>query len=342
MTNDTLRQLADYLSAEIDESNAGLAITGIAGLVSAKSYQISFLSGAAYLKYLPDCQAGAVILRANDAEHYHGVSLIVENPYLAYARLSKLFDRSAGSVVHSVHESAVLASNVRLGENVSIGANAVVESGAVLGDEAIIGPGCYIGADVQVGARTRIAANASIYHGVVIGDDSLLHSNCVIGADGFGFAPDSDGRWCKIHQLGSVIIGDRVEIGASTTIDRGALDDTVICNGVKIDDQVHIAHSCRIGENTAIAANCGLAGSTIIGRNCTLAGAVGIVGHLEVTDNVHITGMTMVTKSISPPGSYSSGSSAIDTREWRKNAVRFNQLNDIASRLKALENDRNK
>ncbi|WP_339615001.1 UDP-3-O-(3-hydroxymyristoyl)glucosamine N-acyltransferase [uncultured Gilvimarinus sp.] len=342
MTNYTLRQLADYLSAEIDASNAGLVITGIAGLAAAKDDQITFLAGAAYLKHLPACKAGAVILRPADAEHYSGVKLLVENPYLAYARLSKLFDVSGDTIQRSVHASAVVASDAQIGANVSVGANAVIDSKAVIADDAIIGAGCYIGADVLIGARTRIAANASIYHGVVIGDDSLLHSNCVIGADGFGFAPDGEGGWCKIHQLGGVTIGNRVEIGASTTIDRGALDDTVICDGVKIDDQVHIAHNCRIGENSAIAANCGLAGSTIIGRNCTLAGAVGIVGHLEVTDNVHITGMTMVTKSITVPGSYSSGSSAIDTREWRKNAVRFNQLNDIASRVKALESDRNK
>lgn len=342
MTNYTLRQLADYLSVDIDASDAGLIITGIAGLAAAKTEQISFLAGPAYIKYLPECQAGAVMIRSADAEHYSGVKLLVDNPYLAYARLSKLFDRNNDKVTRSVHVSAVVAPDVRLGGNVSVGANAVIDSGVVIGDDALIGAGCYIGTDTIIGDRTQIAANVSIYHGIVIGQDCLLHSGCVIGADGFGFAPDKDGSWCKIHQLGSVIIGNRVEIGASTTIDRGALDDTVISDGVKIDDQVHIAHNCRIGENSAIAANCGLAGSTIIGRNCTLAGAVGVVGHIEVVDNVHITGMSMVTKSITAPGSYSSGSSAIETHKWRKNAVRFNQLNAIASRLKALESDRNK
>lgn len=342
MTNYTLRQLADYLSADIDSSNAGLTITGIAGLTTAKSDQISFLSGPSYLKYLPQCQAGAVMLRPEDAARYQGAKLLIDNPYLAYARLSKLFDQSHDKIERSVHPSAVIAKGVKLGKNISVAANAVIDRDVVIGDDSIIGAGCYIGPNVCIGARAQIAANASIYHSVVIGDDVLLHSGCVIGADGFGFAPDKDNRWCKIYQLGSVIIGDRVEIGASTTIDRGALEDTVICDGVKIDNQVHIAHNCRIGENTAIAANCGLAGSTSIGRNCTLAGAVGIVGHIDVTDNVHITGMTMVTKSITTPGSYSSGSSAIDTREWRKNAVRYNQLNEIVSRVKALENDRNK
>ncbi|WP_049721537.1 UDP-3-O-(3-hydroxymyristoyl)glucosamine N-acyltransferase [Gilvimarinus polysaccharolyticus] len=342
MTNYTLRQLADYLSAEIDDSNAGLIITGIAGLAAAKTDQISFLAGAAYIKYLSQSQAGAVMLRPADAEHYSGVKLLVDNPYLAYARLSKLFDRSGDTIARSVHASAVVAANVRLGSNVSVGANAVIDSGVVIGDDVIVGAGCYIGADVSIGDRTRLFANVSIYHAVVIGQDSVLHSGCVIGSDGFGFAPDKDGSWCKIHQLGSVIIGNRVEIGASTAIDRGALDDTVISDGVKIDNQVHIAHNCRIGEHTAIAANCGIAGSTVIGRHCTMAGAVGITGHIEITDNVHITGMSMVTKSITVPGSYSSGNSAIVTREWRKNAVRFNQLNQIAARLKALERDSNK
>ncbi len=336
MNNLSLREIADFLSATL-EGNAGLIITGIAGLVAAKKNDISFLANKAYQAQLQDSAAGAVILREQESHLYDGNKLIVPDPYLSYARLSRLFDRSL-DVKHGVHESAVVDPQATLGKNVTLGPHVVVGRGAVIGDDVVIGAGSVIGDGTLIGARTRLAANVSIYHDVVIGEDCLFHSSCVIGADGFGFAPDREkGGWCKIHQLGGVVIGNRVEVGATTTIDRGALDDTVIEDGVIIDDQVHVAHNCRIGANTAIAANCGIAGSTKIGRNCTLAGAVGIVGHIDITDNVHITGMTMVSKSITESGSYSSGTSAIGTREWRKNAVRFNQLNDLAQRLRKLE-----
>ncbi|UTF60507.1 UDP-3-O-(3-hydroxymyristoyl)glucosamine N-acyltransferase [Gilvimarinus sp. DA14] len=336
MTSLSLREIADFLSAKL-EGNAGLSITGIAGLVTAKNSDISFLANKAYEAQLQNSGAGAVILREQESHLYDGNKLIVADPYLSYARLSRLFDRAL-EITAGIHPSAVVDSEATLGANVTLGPHAVIGRGVVLGDNVVVGAGSVIGDGSRVGARTRLAANVSIYHDVVIGEDCLFHSSCVIGADGFGFAPDrSQGGWCKIHQLGGVVIGSRVEVGATTTIDRGALDDTVIEDGVIIDDQVHVAHNCHIGANTAIAANCGIAGSTKIGRNCTLAGAVGIVGHIEITDNVHITGMTMVSKSITEPGSYSSGTSAIGTREWRKNAVRFNQLNDLAQRLRKLE-----
>ncbi|WP_020209210.1 UDP-3-O-(3-hydroxymyristoyl)glucosamine N-acyltransferase [Gilvimarinus chinensis] len=338
MTSFSLREIADFLAATL-EGNAGLVITGIAGLVTAKNSDISFLANKAYHGQLQDSSAGAVILREQESQLYSGNKLIVADPYLSYARLTRLFDRSL-AIEPGIHPTAVIDSTAKIGNQVGIGPHAVIGSGAVLGDGVIVGAGSVIGEGTNIGAYTRLAANVSIYHDVVIGEYCLFHSSCVIGADGFGFAPDREnGGWCKIHQLGGVIIGDRVEVGATTTIDRGALDDTLIDDGVIIDDQVHIAHNCRIGANTAIAANCGIAGSTKIGRNCTLAGAVGIVGHIEITDNVHITGMTMVSKSITEPGSYSSGTSAIGTREWRKNAVRFNQLNDLAQRLRKLESD---
>ncbi|MDO3382249.1 UDP-3-O-(3-hydroxymyristoyl)glucosamine N-acyltransferase [Gilvimarinus algae] len=340
MTSITLRELADSLGARL-EGNAGLTITGIAGLATAKISDISFLANKAYAKLLEQTQAGAVILRETEAHLFSGSKLIVEDPYLCYARLSRHFDASYDHV-SGIHPTAVIDGKAEVGQNVSIGPYVVIGRGAVIGDEVSIGSGTSIGEGTIVGNRTRLAANVTVYHGVFIGEDCVVHSATVIGADGFGFAPDREnGGWCKIHQLGGVRIGNRVEIGASTAIDRGALEDTVIEDGVIIDNQVHIAHNCHIGENTAIAANCGIAGSTRIGRNCTMAGAVGIVGHIEITDNVHFTGMSMVTKSVSEPGSYSSGTSAVPTREWRKNAVRFNQLNDLATRLKALESKHN-
>ena len=205
-----------------------------------------------------------------------------------------------------------------------------------MGDNVVIGAGCAIGNDTVIGSATRLYANVTLYHGVTIGSETILHSGCVIGADGFGFAPTSDG-WVKIHQLGGVIIGDRVEIGACSTVDRGALDDTVIADGVIIDNQVQIAHNVRVGENTAIAGCTGIAGSTVIGRNCTIAGAVCIAGHLTIADGVHISAVTFINKSISEAGSYSSGTLAAPTSVWKRNAIRFGQLDRMASRLTAVE-----
>ncbi|HEY7776516.1 MAG TPA: UDP-3-O-(3-hydroxymyristoyl)glucosamine N-acyltransferase, partial [Kineobactrum sp.] len=187
-----------------------------------------------------------------------------------------------------------------------------------------------------IGAGSRLYPGAVLYHGVQLGEQCTIHSQAVLGADGFGFAPDGAG-WQKIHQLGGVRLGNRVEVGACTTIDRGALEDTVVEDGAIIDNLVQIAHNCHIGKNTAIAGCTGLAGSTIIGANCTLAGGVGVVGHVEICDGVHVTGMTMVTKSITEPGSYSSGTPMSATRDWKRSAVRFTQLDSIQRRLTDLE-----
>ncbi|MBU2886981.1 UDP-3-O-(3-hydroxymyristoyl)glucosamine N-acyltransferase [Gilvimarinus agarilyticus] len=341
MTSYTLREIADALSARL-EGNAGLLITGIAGLGRAENDQVSFLAQSRFRSLLADCNAGAVILGEADAHLFAGNKLIVDDPYFAYATLSHLFDKS---LTHNpgVHPSAVVAESAQVDSSAEVGPNVVIGERVVIESGVKLGPGVVIGAGAHIGDGSRILANVSIYHDVIIGHSCVIHSNTVIGSDGFGYAPDRvQGGWRKIHQLGSVQIGNRVEIGASTAIDRGALNDTVIGNGVIIDNQVHIAHNCVIGDNTAIAGNCGFAGSTVVGKNCTFAGAVGVAGHLEITDNVHISGMTMVTKSILEPGSYSSGTSAMPSREWRKNAVRFNQLNDLASRVKALENNNDK
>lgn len=332
----SLGELAELLSADLD-GDAGFLITGIAGLGNANSTQLSFLASNGYRKWLESTQAGAVLLKPENAALYNGHKLIVEDPYLCYARLTRLFDRSAEQH-NGIHPTAVIGEGAEVDSSASIGPHVSVGAGAVIAAGVMIGPGSSVGARTHIGARTRLAANVTLYHDISIGEDCVLHSGCVIGADGFGFAPDREnGGWCKIHQLGSVSVGNRVEIGACTAIDRGALTNTEIHDGVIIDNHVHVAHNCVIGENTAIAANSGIAGSTRIGRNCTLAGAVGVTGHIEIADNIHFTGMTMVTKSISEPGSYSSGTAASSTREWRKNAVRFNQLNELAARIKNLE-----
>ena len=225
----------------------------------------------------------------------------------------------------SIHESSHIGPNVVIGIDVVIGENTVIESNTVVSDRCHIGNDCYL------------HSNVTVYHGVRIGDNVNIHSGAVIGADGFGFAITPEKKWLKIHQLGSVLIGNNVDIGANTCIDRGALEDTVIGDGVIIDNQVQIAHNCIIGDNTAIAGCVGIAGSTIIGKNCTLAGGVGVAGHLEIVDNVHVTSMSLVTGSILKPGSWSSGTSMMETSRWRKNAVRFSHLDDLYGRLKNLE-----
>ena len=332
----TLKALADLLDLEL-VGDANKRITGLATLPSADAGQLSFCTNKRYRKFLGTTKAGCVLLHSADKKLFAGNSLYADDPYLVYARLTGLFAGDAGRKTSTVHPGATIAADAQLGDNVFIGANVVIESGCVIGPGTQIHPGCYIGENVTIGADTVVYANVSIYHQVSIGDQCILHSGCVVGADGFGFAPSDEG-WQKIHQLGGVEIGDQVEIGANTCIDRGALDDTVIGSGVKIDNLVQVAHNVRIGDNTAIAAFVGISGSTLIGRNCTIAGAVGIVGHLNITDNVHLTGMSMVTKSITRPGSYSSGTGLSETRQWRKNAVRFNQLDSIVRKLQSTSN----
>jgi UDP-3-O-[3-hydroxymyristoyl] glucosamine N-acyltransferase len=222
---------------------------------------------------------------------------------------------------------------------VAIAANAVVEADAVIGSGSHLGAGSFVGARSQLGDNARISANVTIYHDVIAGRDLTVHSGSVIGADGFGFAPDGAGQWQKIYQIGGVDIGDNVEIGACTTIDRGALGDTRIGNGVIIDNHVQIAHNAVIGDNCALASYSGLAGSASLGNHVILAGDACVVGHVTVCDNVQITARGLVTKSINEPGSYSSGMPLMKTRELRKNAVRMSQLDSIARLLKELEKD---
>ena len=334
----TLGELAEYLGAEC-VGDAGYVITGLATLASAGAGQLSFLANSKYQKALESTGAGAVIVVADMAALCPGHCLVSDNPYLAYARASRLFAPRLGGGA-GIHPSAVVADTAQIDSSVSIGAHCVIDPGVTIGADTVVRPGTTIGEGTRIGAGCLIHANVSIYHRVSIGDRVVIHSGAVIGGDGFGFAPSPDrerGGWIKIFQLGGVRIGDDVEIGAGTTIDRGALDDTVIGNRAIIDNQVQIAHNVEIGENTGIAGCVGIAGSTKIGRNCTLAGGVGVVGHIEITDGVHITGATVVSKSINRPGSYSSGTPMMASREWRRSAVRFSQLEDIAKRLADLE-----
>ena len=330
----TLAELADLLGAEL-RGDGNCAIHGLATLQDAEQGQVSFLANPAYQRFLDTTRASAVILAPKLADQYGGNRLLLDNPYLGYARLSAILD-SSPRLPAGVHPSAVVAESAQLHPSVAVGPGAVIGEAVVIGAGSSVGPGSYIGDNTVLGENCQVAANATIYHDISIGNQVIVHSGAVIGADGFGFAPDGK-RWVKIHQLGGVEIGDRVEVGACTTIDRGALGNTVIADGVIIDNHVMIAHNVRIGENTAMAAFVGISGSTEIGANGTWAGRAGCVGHVKIADNVNITGATVVSKSLPEPGAYSSGTAMSPYREWRRNAARFNQLDDMSKRLRKLE-----
>ncbi|WP_372611504.1 UDP-3-O-(3-hydroxymyristoyl)glucosamine N-acyltransferase [Halomonas sp.] len=334
----TLGDLAERLQAKL-VGDAGRRISGLATLRDAGSEDIAFLANRAYLKDLSSTRAAAVLLSPERADDCPVDRLEMTNPYLAYAALSRLFDPLASLASTGVHSSAIVDSRATLGEGVEIGPNAVVESGVVLGEGVSIGPGAVVGHDSQIGPGSRLYANVTVCHGVVIGARAILHSGCVIGGDGFGFAHDGAG-WHKIAQLGGVVLGDDVEVGSCSSIDRGALGDTVIGDDVKIDSQVQIAHNVQIGDHSALAGCVGIAGSTKVGRHCMLGGGVGLSGHLTICDGVQVTGMSLVTNSLLEPGVYSSGTGAMKNAQWRKNAVRFKQLDDIAKRLARLEKSR--
>ncbi|MEQ9772195.1 UDP-3-O-(3-hydroxymyristoyl)glucosamine N-acyltransferase [Pectobacterium jejuense] len=329
-----LDALAQQLDAQL-HGDGDIVITGVASMHSAKTGQITFLSDSRYREQLAGTQASAVVLTEADLPYCQVAALVVKNPYLTYARMAQLLDTTP-QPASDIAPSAVIAPDATLGQNVSVGANAVIESGAQLGDGVVIGPGCFIGKDARIGAGTRLWANVTIYHRVELGDQCLIQSGTVIGSDGFGYANDR-GNWVKIPQLGTVRIGDRVEIGASTTIDRGALDDTVIGNGVIIDNQCQIAHNVVIGDNTAVAGGVIMAGSLKIGRYCMIGGASVINGHMEICDKVTVTGMGMVMRPITEPGVYSSGIPLQPNKVWRKTAALVMNIDEISKRLKAVE-----
>lgn len=330
----TLGDLAERLGAEL-LGDASQRVFGLATLQDAGPGQLSFLANAQYRRYLTTTRAGAVLLTAKDAEGFAGTALVVSNPYLAYARLSHLFEVRIQAPV-GVHPSAIIDPSAEIDPTARIAAQVVIEADAWIGPNVEIGPQSVVGARSRIGADGRLAARVTLCHDVVIGQRVVIQPGAVIGGEGFGFA-NEQGAWEKIAQLGGVTIGDDVEIGANTTIDRGAISDTVIGNGVKLDNQIMIAHNVQIGDNTAMAGCSGISGSTKIGRNCMIAGGVGLVGHIEVCDNVFITGMTMVTRSITEPGSYSSGTAMQTAAEWRKSAARIRQLDDMARRLQQVE-----
>lgn len=330
----TLKELATATDTTI-QGNPGQQIHAVASIEQATESDISFIRDRKYAHYLDTSKAGALILTAELAEQYQGNCLISTNPYLTYAQIVAVLN-PVPRPAPGVSASAVVADGVILGEGVHIGANAVIAGGSSIGANTVIGAGCVVGADCQVGAEGLLHPNVTLASNTCVGDRVILHSGVVLGADGFGFVPQASG-WHKIPQIGRVLIGDDVEIGANTTIDRAAMGDTRIGHGVKLDNLIHIAHNVQIGDHTVIAACTGIAGSAKIGSRCQISGMCSIAGHLTVADGTTITATSFVINSITEPGVYSSGTTIDDHSSWRRNAVRFRQLDQLSRRVNALE-----
>ena len=327
---DIVRQFGGELIGD-----AGVHIHRVATLESAQPTDITFLAHSRYLAQLRQTRAGAVILGPETREAIGGSRIVCSNPYAYFAKVSALFNPPV-TMKPGRHKSAVVDRTARIAKSACVAACAVIGKGVKVGNRAIIGPGCYVGDGATIGASARLHANVTVYRECKIGARCIVHSGVVIGADGFGIARDED-VWRKIPQIGRVLIGDDVEIGANTTIDRGALDDTVIEDGVKLDNQIQIAHNVRIGAHTAIAGCVGIAGSAKIGKHCVIGGAAMIVGHLTVADYVTISAGTFIMKSLKQPGTYTGVYPFSSHPSWLKNAAHLRQLDDLVKRVRELE-----
>ncbi|MEP6548660.1 MAG: UDP-3-O-(3-hydroxymyristoyl)glucosamine N-acyltransferase [Gammaproteobacteria bacterium] len=306
-----------------------LRVTHVATLSNAGPGAISFLANPRYRKQMQATRATAVMLAPENAADCPVAALIDPNPYLAYARVAALLHPEP-EFAAGIHPSAVVSGSARIASSAAVAALAVIEDGAQIGERVLVGPGCIVQRGAQVGADSRLNARVNLYPGVRIGQRCILHAGAVIGADGFGFAADA-GTWIKVPQVGSVRIGDDVEIGANTTIDRGAIDDTVVEHGVKLDNQIQVGHNVTIGAHTAVAGCVGISGSTTIGERCMIGGGVGIAGHLTIADDVVVTGCSLVSASIKHAGSYSSGMPTVETRMWRRMVAHLRRL-DVKER----------
>ena len=329
-----LAELAAVSGAEL-VGDADCIINGLAPLNKAQAGQLSFLDNAAYRPHLKTSQASAVVISPADANDCTMHALITEHPRQCFAKLAALFVYKP-SQFSGIHPTAIIGSGCKIAATASIGPYCVLGDNVVIGENTVVSATCFIGDSCTVDADCYLWPRVTLYHQVILGKRVIIHSGAVLGSDGFGMV-NEQGVWRKIPQLGGVTIADDVEIGANTTIDRGTLENTVIETGVKLDNQIQIAHNVVIGAHTAIAACVGIAGSTRIGKHCMIGGATGIGDHLEIADGVMMTGMTMVTKSIHKPGVYSSGTGFQENHKWHKNVARFKQLDDIVRRLLELE-----
>ncbi len=332
-----LSDLAEKLNAEL-HGDAACGVSAVASLDKAGPGQVSFLSNSKYRAFLADCQASAVIIKADDLPFVApGVNtLVVNNPYVAFAKAAQLFDTTPNCASEGIAASAVVHPTADIAPDAHIGENAVIAAHAKIAAGAQIGAGCFVGEGSLIGEQTRLWANVTVYHNVRIGQRCIVQSGAIIGGDGFGFANER-GSWLKIPQTGGVVIGDDCEIGANTCIDRGAIEDTVLGNNVILDNLVQLAHNVKIGDHTAIAGGTTIAGSTVVGRYCIFGGAAAVNGHIEICDGAQISGMAMVMKSITEKGVYTSGLPAVENAEWRKTTVKLRQIDQLYKRVKTLE-----
>jgi len=330
----TLREIADEIDVEL-HGDPECRITNVATLQNAGENDLSFLANRRYYKFLNSTNASAVILAEKDRNECPTSYLIAADPYLCFVKAVRFLNPDK-KFSPGVSDSAVVGIDTTISPSSFIGSNVVIGDNVIVGDSVYVGPGCVIGDRVVVGDSTRLTANVTLCSSVKLGQRVLLHPGVVIGSDGFGIARDED-RWLKAPQLGSVVIFDDVEIGANTTVDRGAIEDTVIEAGAKIDNQVQIGHNARIGEHTAVAGCVAIAGSVTIGKRCAIGGLSALAGHIEIADDVTVTGMSGVSNSIKNAGVYSSAPIITDNMTWRKNVVRFNKLDDFVRRMLKLE-----
>ncbi|AAZ96748.1 UDP-3-O-(3-hydroxymyristoyl) glucosamine N-acyltransferase, LpxD [Thiobacillus denitrificans ATCC 25259] len=330
----TLAALVERFGGELVGDSAR-SVRQVAPLDRACADDIGFVSQSKYLAELATTGAGAVILPPDARDATDLPRILTPNPYLYFARVSALLNPPPRPAA-GVHPAATVAADAEVAADASIAAGAVIGSGARIGARSVIGANSVVGDGARVGEDCLLHANVSLYHGCQVGDRVILHAGCVIGADGFGFAPN-EGRWEKIPQIGRVLIGDDVEVGACTTIDRGALEDTVIEEGVKLDNLIQVAHNVVIGAHSAIAACTGIAGSAKIGRHCTIGGAAMIFGHIEIADGTRISTNTLITKSLPKRGTYTSALPFSEHEVWQKNAVHMRNLDKLVTRVKQLE-----
>lgn len=333
----SLRDIVGHLGGDV-VGDGQTVVRRVASLANAGPEAIVFLASARYLPQLQSTRASAVIVSTAMRDSTVLPRIVCEDPYAYFARVSALFNPQRAAVP-GIHATAVVDAAATVDAAAEIGPRAVIGCGAAIGAGCIVGAGCVIGDNATVGADCRLHANVTIYDNCLIGERVILHSGAVIGADGFGMAMH-EGRWIKVPQIGRVVIGNDVEIGANTTIDRGAIDDTVIEEGVKLDNQIQVAHNVRIGAHTAIAACAGIAGSATIGRHCRIGGASGIAGHLKIADGVEISAHTIITKSIDKAGVYTGAYPFEANRQWRRNAAQLRHLGELADRVRALEGKR--
>jgi UDP-3-O-[3-hydroxymyristoyl] glucosamine N-acyltransferase len=330
----TVAEAADIVGGQV-VGDSSTIISRVASIERAGKNDISFLSNAKFAAQLDTTQASCVLL-SNACTRPNLLTVILcDDPYLAFAKIAQRLDVTP-ELNDEISKYAIIDITAKLGSNVRIAAGAVIGSKCQIGDNVSIGANCCIGESSILGEGTKLYPNVTIYHGVEVGKACIFHSGAVVGSDGFGYANER-GKWIKIPQAGGVIIGDDVEVGANATIDRGALNDTIIENGVKIDNLCHIAHNVKIGQDSAMAAFTGIAGSANIGKSCTFSGRSSVIGHLDIAAGTHLTACTLVNKSNPKAAIFSSGTGAQENKIWRKNVARFKQLDDMAKRLKFLE-----